>query len=73
MNYILDRLRAADPALTMTEPDPRDSQAQALFERVLAAPQMSPRRHGRRRLVAGVVGATVAVAATAFFIAEPAA
>ena len=73
MNDTLDRLRAADPALMMTEPDPRDSQARALLERVLAAPQVSPRRHGHRRLVAALAGATVAAAATAFFLAEPAA
>jgi hypothetical protein len=73
MNDTLDRLRAADPALTMSDPDPRDSQAQALLERVLSAPQASRRRHGNRRLVAAVAGATVAAAATAFFIAEPAA
>lgn len=73
MNDALDRLRAADSALTVTEPDPRDSQAQALLERILAAPQVSPRRHGRRRLVVGLASATVAAAATAFFIAEPAA
>jgi hypothetical protein len=73
MNDALGRLRAADPARTMTEPDPRDTHARALLERVLAAPQQSPRRHGRRRLVAAVAGATVAAAAAAFFIAEPAA
>ncbi|HTJ36771.1 MAG TPA: hypothetical protein VL738_26410 [Dactylosporangium sp.] len=72
MNHTLDRLRAADPALTMTDADPRDPQARALLERVLGAPQASPRRHGRRRLVAAVASATVAAAATAFFIAEPA-
>jgi hypothetical protein len=73
MNDTLDRLRAADPALAMTEPDPRHPQARALLERVLAAPQASPRRHGRRRLVVSAVAATVAAAAAAFFVAEPAA
>ncbi|MEV0567554.1 hypothetical protein [Dactylosporangium sp. NPDC050588] len=73
MNDTLGRLRAADPALAMPEPDPRDSQAQALLERVLAVPQVSPGRRGRRRLVAAVAGATVAAAATAFFVAGPAA
>ena len=73
MNDTLDRLRAADPALTMTEPDPRDPRAQALLERVLAAPEVPPRRHGHRRLVAAVAGATVAAAAAALLIAEPAA
>lgn len=73
MNDTLGRLRAADPALTVTEPDPHEPQARALLERVLAAPQVSPRRHGHRRLVAAVASATVAAAAAAFFIAEPAA
>ncbi|MET7422053.1 hypothetical protein [Dactylosporangium sp. NPDC005555] len=72
MNHTLDRLRAADPALTMTDADPRDPQARALLERVLAAPQASPRRHGRRRLAVAVATAAVAAAGTAFFIAEPA-
>jgi hypothetical protein len=73
MNDTLGRLRAADPALTMTEPDPRDPPAQALLERVLATPQVSPVRHGHRRLIAAVTSATVAAAVAAFFIAEPAA
>jgi hypothetical protein len=73
MNDTLNRLRAADPALMMTGPDPRDPRARALLERVLAAPKASPRRHGRRRLGTAVAGATVAAAAAAFFIAEPAA
>jgi hypothetical protein len=72
MNDTLARLRAADPALAMPDPDPRDSQAQDLLGRVLAAAQASPGRHGRRRLVAAVAGATVTAAATAFFIVEPA-
>ncbi|WP_426514935.1 hypothetical protein ACPPVO_34430 [Dactylosporangium sp. McL0621] len=72
MNHTLDRLRAADPALMTTDADPRDRQARALLERVLAASPAPPGRHGRRRLVVAVAGATVAAAATAFFAAEPA-
>jgi hypothetical protein len=73
MNDTLHRLRAADPALVMTEPDPGDARARALLDRVLAAPQASPRR-GRRRLVGAVAGAAVAgVAVAALLIAEPAA
>jgi hypothetical protein len=65
MNDTLGRLRAADPALTITEPDSREPQAQALLERVLAAPQGVPRRHGRRRVVTAAAGATAAAAAAA--------
>jgi hypothetical protein len=71
MNDALDRLRAADPARSTTEPDPHSPQALALLERVFTAPAPPVRR---RRLVIGVAGATVvAAAAAAFFVAEPAA
>jgi hypothetical protein len=73
MNDTLARLRAADPTLTTTDADPRDPQARALLDRVLAEPQESRPPRRRRRLVAAVAGATVAAAATAFLVTEPAA
>lgn len=73
MNDALNRLRAADPARSVPDADPQDPVAEALLERVFTAPQEPRRRAGRRRLILGVGAATVAAAATAFFIAEPAA
>jgi hypothetical protein len=72
MNDALDRLRAADPAVTAHDTGPRSPHARSLLERVLTdAP--APSRRGRRRLAIGLAGATVAAAAAAFFIVDPAA
>ncbi|NUO56169.1 MAG: hypothetical protein HOV78_05865 [Hamadaea sp.] len=69
----LDRLRAADPARTHTDPDPRSPQALALLERVLDAPVEPIPKRSRRRLIAAVTGAAVAAAVAGFFVATPAA
>ncbi|MEV0271275.1 hypothetical protein AB0H43_21060 [Hamadaea sp. NPDC050747] len=74
----LDRLRAADPARTHTDPDPRSPQALALLERILdtpadPAPAHPARKRSRRRLVAGLAAVAVAATGAAFFVATPAA
>ncbi|MCP2328455.1 hypothetical protein HDA40_006962 [Hamadaea flava] len=69
----LDRLRAADPARTHTDPDPRGSQALALLERVLDTPAEPLPKRNRRRLMAAVTGTAVAAAVAGFFVATPAA
>jgi len=73
MNDALDRLRTADPAVTAYDTDPDSPDARALLERVLTESPLAPRRRGRRQLAIGLVGATVAAAAAAFFIVDPAA
>ena len=63
MNDTLDRLRAADPALMMTEPDPRDSRAQALLEQVLA--------RGRRDRTIRPAATPIDIIITGAMLAQP--
>jgi hypothetical protein len=70
------RLHSADPASTLPVPDPRDVTAQAMLERILAAPASgAPARHGRPRkcrlVMAGVVAVTAAAALAVGVVAMP--
>ncbi|NUR70270.1 MAG: hypothetical protein HOU81_05585 [Hamadaea sp.] len=69
----LERLRAADPTRTLTDPDPRGPEALALLDRVLDSPAEPAPKRSRRRLVAGLAAAAVAAGTATFFLATPAA